>query len=243
MLASNAMALAVLASVVLALGVYVFARLLDHASSRRANIVHSLAGGITVAFVMLDLFVELAEGSDEAHAIVRGGPEPVHTTAVLLLVGMIATFVTAAFVAHRGKKRYAVELAPHLGYSLLVGAALVEEAHEGTFALALFFIVITIHLAVVDHGFSHRFHVEHRRWTTFARAIAIVVGALVWHVVAPPIGVFHIVLALVAGGTLLMAFRDEIPSPEEANVGALVAGAAIFTLLQQVRWWTVTHPG
>jgi hypothetical protein len=228
---------AIAAAVALALSVYVFARLLDHASARRANIVHSLAGGVTVSFVMLDLFVELAEGSGEAHAIVRGGPEPVHTTAVLLLVGMIATFVTAAFVAHRGATHHAVELAPHLGYSILVGGALVEEAHEGWFAFALFWIVITIHLGVVDHGFSHRFRVQHRRLTTFARAIAIVVGALVWHLVAPPIGVFHIVLALVAGGTLLLAFRDEIPAPEEANVGALVAGAAAFALLQQVRWW------
>jgi hypothetical protein len=229
---------AIVVAVALALSVYVLARLLDHASGRRANVVHSLAGGVTVAFVMLDLFVELAEGSEAAHAVVRGGPEPVHTTAVLLLVGMLATFVTAAFVAHRGQHRHAVELAPHLGYSLLVGGALVEEAHEGPFALALFWVVITIHLAVVDHGFSHRFHLEHRRWTTFARALAIVVGALVWQLASPPAGVFHIVLALVAGGTLLMAFRDEIPSPEEANVGALVAGAAIFTLLQQVRWWT-----
>jgi hypothetical protein len=231
-------AIAITAAVALGLGVFVFARLLEHASKRRANIVHSLAGGVTVAFVLLDLFVELAEGSGEAHGIVRGGPEPVHTTAVLLLAGMLGTFVTAAFVAHRGKQRHIVELTPHVGYSLLVGAALTEEAHEGAFALALFLVVITIHLAVVDHGFSQRFHLEHRRWPTLARAIAIVVGALVWHVTSPPLGVFHVVLALVAGGTLLMAFRDEIPSPEKANVGALVAGAAIFTLLQQVRWWT-----
>jgi hypothetical protein len=230
--------LAITAAVALALGVYVVARLLDHASSRRANVVRSLAGGVTVAFVVLDLFVELAEGSPEVHELVRGGPEPIHTTAVLLLVGMVATFVTAAVVAHRGRRRHVVELAPHLGYSLLVGGALVEEAHEGPFALALFWLVITIHLAVVDHGFGHRFHLEHRRWTTLARAIAIVVGALVWQVAAPPAGVFHVVLALVAGGTLLMAFRDEIPSPEEAHVGALVAGAALFTVLQQVRWWT-----
>lgn len=232
--------LAISAAATLGLGVLVFARLLQHASKRRANVVHSLAGGVTVAFVMLDLFVDLAEGSGEAHAIVRGGPEPVHTTAVLLLVGVVATFVTAAIVAHQARHRHVVELAPHLGYSLLVGAALVEEAHEGLFALALFWVVITIHLAVVDHGFSHRFHLEHRRWTTIARALAIIVGALVWHAAEPPLGVFHVVLALVAGGTLLMAFRDEIPAPEEANVGALVAGAAVFTLLQQVRWWTTT---
>lgn len=229
---------AISAAVLLAFGVLVFARLLTHVSQRRANIVHSLAGGVTVAFVMLDLFVELAEGSDAAHAIVRGGPEPVHTTAVLLLAGTIATFVTAAFVAHRGQHRHMVELAPHLGYSLLVGATLVEEAHEGPIALALFFVAITIHLAVVDHGFGHRFHVEQKRWTTIARAVAIVIGAVVWHVAAPSLGVFHVVLALVAGGTLLMAFRDEIPPPEDANIGALVAGAMLFTLLQQVRWWT-----
>ena len=232
------MALAFLAAVALAVGVFVFARLLERVSNRRANMVHSLAGGVTVAFVMLDLFVELAEGSEAAHGLVRGGPEPVHTTAVLLLVGMVATFATAALVAHRGRQRHLVELGPHLGYSVLVGGALVEEAHEGPIPLALFWIAITIHLAVVDHGFSHRFHVEQQWWTTLARAIAIIIGALVWHVAAPPMGVFHIVLALVAGGTLLMAFRDEIPSPEEANLGALVAGAAMFTLLQQIRWWT-----
>ena len=228
------------AAVLLGAAAFGVSRALVGASARREELVRSAAGGLSVAFVMLDLFVELAQGSAGGlHEIVRAGPEPIHTIAVLLLVGVLGTFVAAAWVERRrgGHGAHLVEAIPHLGYSALVGATLVEEAHEGIAALAVFWIAMAIHLGVVDHGFLERFPGRHRaRWTA-ASSGALVTGALLWTYASPPEGVFPLLLALVAGTTLLLAFRDELPEPKDARIGAVAAGAAAFALLQQLRWW------
>jgi hypothetical protein len=233
-------ALHFLAALLLALVTVAVSRGLGSVSKKRDSLVRSLAGGVSVAFVVLDLFVELAEGSaHELHRIVQAGPEPVHTVAVLLLLGMLGTFVTAAWVAHRNgaRRRHRVALAPHLGYSALVGGALIQEAREGPLALALFWIAMAIHLGVVDHSFVTRYPVEHGARAAVAAAAALLAGAAAWTILEPPAGVFHVILALVAGATLLTAFRDELPSPKDARIGPIVAGAASFAALEQLRWW------
>ena len=225
----------------LGLAVFLLARALDRASRSQAAVVQSFAGGFSLAFVLLDLFVDLAEGttSEQLHTIVRAGPEPIHTTAMLLLVGTLGTFLTAALVSHRDgpSRRHAAEIIPHFGYSTLIGAALVEEAREGLVAVALFWIAMAAHLAVIDHGFFVRFDRFHGAWSRLGCAAALLVGGIAWELLAPPLAVFHVVLAVVGGSTLLLAFRDEMPSPKTARAGAILAGAATFTLIEQVRWW------
>lgn len=229
-----------IAALLLGAGIMALAHFLERLSRERAAVVHSLAGGVSLSFVMLDLFVELAEGSraEQVHAIFRGGPEPVHTVASLLLIGTFATFALAAWIERRsGEAGRAVELVPHVAYGALVGGALVEEAHEGPLPLILFTLAMTLHLGVVEHGLAVRRGDAHALGSRLACAVAIAVGALFWATLEPSTGVFQLVLALVAGATLLQAFRDELPLPRDARLGPMAAGAASFALLQQLRWW------
>jgi len=225
----------------LALGASLLSRALATASRTREELVRSAAGGVTVAFVILDLFVDLARGSvEELHEIIRAGPEPVHTVAVLLLVGTLGSFVAASRVARAGSERarHVVALVPHCAYTFLVGGTLAEQANEGVAAAALYCVAMAVHLGVVDQRFAERFPNRHRSWPRLAASVSVVAGATVWTLAEPSPGVFQLTLALVAGGTLLLAFREELPLPQRANAGAIVAGAALVTLLQELRWWT-----
>ncbi len=228
------------ASALLGVVAYAGTRGLKRLSRERDDVVRSAAGGVSVSFVLLDLFVELAQGSSSgSHAVVRAGPQPVHTVAVLLLVGTLGTFVVASWMARRADTRssYVVAQAPYLGYLVLVGATLVEEAHDGVVPLLLIWIAMAIHLSVLEHGLGERFAGQHGVRGALTSAAALLGGTALWTFASPDAAVFNLILALVAGATLLIAFRDELPSPERARPGAVLAGAAVFAALQQLRWW------
>jgi len=214
------------------------ARLLGRVPPSRAQGVSSFAGGVSLSFVLLELFVELAEGSsEEIHHILRAGPEPVHTIALLMLAGAVATFAGHVYVARYAERPhgYLLILAPNAAYSALVGAALVEEGHESFRGFVVFWLAMAVHLGIVHHRFAKEFpqDVRHARVVLGAGLLG---GAIVWAVIGPPAGIFHLLLAVVAGSTLLGIFREEIPAPQYARVPAFLAGAAVFGAIIQLRW-------
>ncbi|HSQ62178.1 MAG TPA: hypothetical protein VLM85_03150 [Polyangiaceae bacterium] len=230
--------LAIAAALLLVIVAMGASRLLGRVSASRAQIVSSFAGGVSLSFVLLELFVELLEGSsEEVHHILRAGPEPVHTIALLMLAGAAATFAGHVYVERYAERPhgYLLVLTPNTAYSALVGAALVEEAHESVRGFVVFWLAMAIHLGIVHHRFAKEFpsEVGHARGVLAASLLA---GAIVWAVVGPPVGVFHLLLAVVAGSTLLGIFREEIPAPQYARVPAFLAGVAVFGAIIQLRW-------
>ena len=89
-----------------------------------------------------------------------------------------------------------VALSPHLAYLVLVGAALVEEAHEGFVPLLLIWIAMAGHLAVLERGFTERFPGRHGARGAALSAAAILAGTVVWTFAAPNAAVFELILAL-----------------------------------------------
>src|SRR5579884_63246 len=226
--------LALVASVLLGLVSLALSRRLSGLSTSRDEVVRSFAGGVSIAFVMLDLFVELAESSaSELHQRLRAGPEPVHTMAVMLLLGGLASFAAAVLSHRRGSARmdHLVVWGPHSLYCVLVGASLVEEAHEGPLALAPLFVAMVVHLGTVDHRFPTRFPEQHGVAAGTISFVAVVAGAIVGAVAAPPAFIFEAILALVAGNTLLEVFGNELPPVEGARIGAFIGGAFTFSVL------------
>lgn len=102
---------------------------------------------------------------------------------------------------------------------------------------SVFWLAMVLHLGVTDHRLTLAFPNEHRglwRWAGIASPLA---GAAAWVLVTASLAVFHLVLALVAGATILSIFREEIPSARDVRVRAFLAGIAIFGVLVQARWW------
>jgi uncharacterized membrane protein YfcA len=232
--------LAVLSTLLLGGALAHVARALARVSASRERLAESFAGGVSLAFVLLDLFVELVAGAaDESHPVVRAGPEPVHTIAMLILLGAAVTFSADVYGARRaeGWGTYGVVLAPHAVYGALVGASLVEELHENARAFAVFWLAMALHLGVLERHTRARLPREHRGARRALSVAAPAVGAVVWVLAAPPPTVFHLLLALVAGATILEIFREEIPATREVRVGAFLGGVVASGVLVQARWW------
>ena len=110
-------------TLVLVAGVWLVSRALRRASTANERLVASFAGGVSLAFVLLDLFVELFQAT--AHELhVRAGPEPEHTIAVLILAGAVGAFAANVYAGRSRTHVYAVAVVPHVIYCGLIGAAL-----------------------------------------------------------------------------------------------------------------------
>lgn len=227
-------------SAALSVGLWLVSNALTRMSLARERLVASFAGGVSLAFVLLELFVELAEGASHAlHDVVRVGPEPIHTTALLILAGAVATFAAHVHNARHAEswRSYVLALGPQALYGVLVGAALDGEVHESWRSFSVFLLAMVLHLGVTEHRLAAQFPGEHRGpW----RAVALgapLVGALFWIVGAPGHAWLQVLLALVAGATIPSVFREEIPPARDVRIGVLFSGITLFGLLVEVRWW------
>jgi len=209
-------------------------------SDGRAQLVRSFAGGVGLSFVILDLFVELeATGEGPVHDVLRVGPEPIHTIAFLLLAGTVLWFVANTVGARFSETwtSYLVAVTPRLAYGVFAGAAILEEEHEGEWPYLLFAFAVVLHLAVSEYRLCAAFPREHRGILRAVGMLTPLIGGLAWVGVEAHEGLFHAVLAVVAGATLLSIFREDMPSPGSTRIGALLAGVITFGALVQLRWW------
>jgi hypothetical protein len=218
-------------------GTLAVARALTRISVDRERLVASFAGGVSLAFVLLELFVELVEGA--AHDLsLRAGPEPVHTIATLILVGASVAFAANLYgERHRESwKSYGIAVFPQVLYRALVGAALDEELRTNPRAFVVFWVAMVLHLGVAEHRLDVTYPAEHKGPWRVLGAVAPLVGVAVWARTDPSMATFHVLLAIVAGATILSIFREEIPTAREVRVVAFFTGVAIFGALIQARW-------
>jgi hypothetical protein len=225
-------------TVLLVAGVWGITRTLTRISGTYEPLVASFAGGVSLAFVLLELFVELVDGiAHELH--VRAGPEPVHTIATLILVGASVAFAANLYVErHRESWRsYGIALVPQVVYRALVGAALDEELHTSPRAFAVFWTAMVLHLGIAEHHLDMAYPREHRGPWRFTAGASPLIGAALWAWAEPSMGMFHVLLALVTGATILSIFREEIPPARDVRAGAFFGGILVFGALVQARWW------
>lgn len=205
-------------------------------NSERA--VASFAGGVSITYVVLQLLVELFEDARYgAHAALPIAETPLRTLVLLLLLGMVVYTLVQSYAARRaeGPRSYAAVVVPFAIYSMLVGAALVDELHHGLEPFLLYVAAMALHLTVSDHQLSVHFPHEHHGAARAAVVLAPMTGVIAWTVLSPPENLFDVMLAIVAGGTLLYGIREELPAPTKLRPGAFLAGVAVFFALIALR--------
>jgi hypothetical protein len=207
-------------------------------SARRKHSIHSLAAGISLAYVLLDLLVELTTGSDAIHAVLPVGPDALRTLFAVVLVGTTLSYAgfTLATRVHGTKAGLRVALVPRLVYGVFVGGAMDLEAEHGTKSLLLFEVAMLVHLAVIHSHLELDLGSWRGRAARAFLALAPALGALAWTSLGLPQAGLFLSLALVAGSTFTQVFQYELPSPADARVGPFVLGVVLYAGLVVVRW-------
>lgn len=226
--------LAVAISVVLA-ALHVFAGRLRFLHGIPRSRILSAAGGISVAYVFLQLLPELAAASEtvgEAVAV----DNPVY---LLALLGLVVFYVVERVSSRRrrtGDTEHAgsavtwLSFTTYAVYNGVIGYLLVRE-HEHLTAVVLFAVAMGLHFVVNDHGLREHHRSAYHGVGRWVVAVAIVAGAIVGAVTRVHEVVIGTLIAFIAGGVILNVMKEELPAERESSLTAFAAGAAGYSVL------------
>jgi hypothetical protein len=211
---------------------------LNRLSDARLSAAKSFVGGASLAYVVVDLLVELAGAGAPLHGALPIAPTDDKSLFAVVLCGATAWYVAAALAPRVGGERggYLAYAVPHGVYRVTVGGALALEAEEGIVRLVLFAIPMLLHLTAVESRFHHRFEREHHGLPRFALDVAPGLGALAWALFEIPDAALFIALAVVAGSTFVQIIQTELPSPELVRVRPFLLGVGVYSAMVVARW-------
>ncbi len=195
----------------------------------------SIAGGISVAYVVVHLLPELAEYQE---VIAERGARIVQATErhvyVVALVGLAAFYgVENASRAERGSAGEGDDLtgatvfsfATYTLYNATIGYLLVRR--EGQ--LLLFAIALGLHFLVTDYGLREQHGTTYHRYGRWVLSQAVVAGAALGYLAEVPEAFVGVLIAFIGGGTILNVLKEELPTERESRFGAFLAGLVGYT--------------
>ena len=194
----------------------------------------SVAGGISVAYVVVHLLPELAEYQESIGETTSPLLAPFERHLyVLALVGLAAFYGVESWArrsrqdSENGAERAAtaLSLSTYAVYNALIGYLLVRR--EGS--LPLFAFAMGVHFIVNDHGLRQHHASAYHRWGRWVLAAAVVAGTVVGVAGEVPEAAVGIPLGFIAGGTVLNVLKEELPEERQSRFSAFVLGAAGYT--------------
>jgi hypothetical protein len=216
-----------------------FGRALSRCPDRLLRTTESFAGGAALAYVMIDLMVELTGvGAQYVHALLPIGPTAEESALAIVLAGAAGWYIVGARAAKvgRSRSRYWAYLVPQCVYGIFVGGALVVEAEYGTMRLLLFAVPMLLHLTVMESHIYQEFEVDHGGIPSVVLAFAPGIGALGWAALGFSTTTLFMALAVVAGSTVVQIIQTELPSPNAVRIGPFVVGVCAYAALIGARW-------
>ncbi len=209
----------------------------------------SLAAGVSVAYVFLDLLPLM---SDKQRAFLeamagKGLLFPQFRVYVAALVGFTVFYGLEQLMTHhmgpgalsakaRGEFAGGAKVPVHEGgfaiYNAMMGYLLVEWS-KGLAALALYCGALALHFLITDEGMRSDYGLRFERFGRWLMAGSILTGALAAWLAPLSIGYLTTIVGLVAGGVVINSIKEEFPREGEGRftyfaLGALGYGALIL---------------
>jgi hypothetical protein len=224
------------AALVLA-SVYLFGSRLRAKSHARMWI--SIAGGVSVSTVFVDLLPEISDRqaafSASAH---RGGALfPEQAIYIAALLGFVLfyglEYLLAASSSADGEPStifLSLRITAFAGYSSLIAYLLVHNDWDGVPSLALYTLAMAFHFLLVDHSLvGHDGSYESRgRWIL---ALAVIVGWCAGIMTSIPEPWLARMIGFISGGVIMNTLVVELPEGRGGRFWPFVSAAIAYTLV------------
>ncbi|MEL6262303.1 MAG: hypothetical protein AAFR12_14680 [Cyanobacteria bacterium J06626_6] len=205
----------------------------------------SFAGGISIAYIFLDIFPELSEAQleieESASPLVNYAERHVY---LLSLIGLAAFYglEKLAVRSRRYNRKMTGENATelnifwiHIGsfalYNAVLGYLLRESAEHGWRACMLLFITLALHFVANDLGLRIHHKRAYDRVGRWILAGAILAGWAVSNATHLDEAAVAAIWALIAGGIILNVLKEELPEKTESHFGLFATGAGIYAAI------------
>lgn len=225
---------------------------LVHLFGRRVPLAHgsprsrwlSAAGGISVAYVFVHVFPNLAASQEtlgEAWALV---PFVERHAYLVALAGLVVFFGLEDIVSSSRRSRAAsdqeqetttgigvfwLHMASFAVYNALVGYLLVHGEVAGLRALLFYFVAMAVHFAITDHALRRDHRETYKRVGRWILAAAIVAGWAVGRMTEVSAAATGTLVAFLGGGIIMNVMKEE--EPGAACFLPFLAGAIAYAAL------------
>jgi hypothetical protein len=235
-----------LAAALLLAAVFAFGHWIHLGGGRAGRAWVSVAAGVAVAYIFIDVLPELGARQEAFLGTVAGRavlfPEFRGYLAALagfvVFYGMekivLATRTEALDLGHQhgeGERTFRLHLAGFAAYSALIGYLLVERAEEGSLSLSLYAIAMALHFFVTDHSLAREHGARYLTVGRWVLAAAVLIGWGVGVLAPLPVGVMVALFGFIAGGVVINSVKGELPEEGEGRFWPFLAGAAGYALL------------
>ena len=226
-----------MAALVLA-SVYVFGSRLRSRLRYRGWV--SIAGGVSVATVFVDLLPEISERQAMFSASVHSKAALFPEQAIYLaaLVGFVLFYGLQHFVAasasaegNSGVVFSLLRITAFAGYSGLIGYLLVHNVWKNDPSLLLYTLAMAFHLLLVDHSLSQSAHEAYEARGRWILALAVLVGWCAGVVTAIPEQWLARIIGFVCGGVIMNTLVVELPEERGGRFWPFVFAAAAYALV------------
>ena len=126
----------------------------------------------------------------------------------------------------RGPAGFAVHMAGFSLYFALIGYFLQHRGDKGAEQELFYFLVLGLHILVLDTVFRRRHEALYDRTGRWVMAASVLAGWALGELVEFPAAVSGMAFALLAGGMILNILKQELPASKEGQVVPFLIGAA-----------------
>ncbi len=224
--------------------VHVFAGKLRFLTFKPRSRWLSAAGGVSLAYVFVHVLPDLARSQEELLKLQFGAMRFLESHVYLLALTGLLTFYGLERLAKASKTagiRHGHDSTSpgvfwlHIGmfgiYNGLIGYLLLHRETPGRLSLLTFFLAMSTHFLVNDHGLRH----DHKaRYDTYGRwllSVAVLAGWTVGAATEIHKAAVAAMFGFLAGGVVLNVLKEEIPEERESTFWALVVGAVGYAVL------------
>jgi len=204
----------------------------------------SLAAGVSVAYVFVDVLPEL--GARHRGFVEAAGQELLFAEQRIYLAALLGFLffysldhlVLAARVTDApqdGTETNRVAFRLHVGgyalYSWLIGYLLMSRALRGGLSLGLYAAAMALHFAVVGNALVREHGRAYQRRGRWLLAASVLAGWLTSVTVPVAEGVISRLFAFVAGGVVMTSMNEELPREREGRFWWFVLGTTGYALV------------
>lgn len=198
----------------------------------------SFAGGVSVAYIFLHVFPELASIQEHFsdHNLFSG---VVHSQVYLLaLLGLVIFYgleklakASSASGGESSEGGFMLHLSAFALYNALIGYLLVHREDPSLAGLGYYVLAMGLHFLVNDYGLRQHHKDRYRRYGRWILAAAILAGFGVGTFTHINANLMHGLFAFLAGSIVLNVLKEELPEERQSRFVPFLGGSTVFAVL------------
>jgi hypothetical protein len=204
--------------------------------------VVSVAGGVSVAYIFIDLLPEMAENQAAFLATATGRhlPFPEARVYSAALAGFVIFYGLRETVTRRGTTnhrqttpvlQYQAHIFGFSTYSALIAYLMVHRPHGLVLPLILYTTAMMFHFLIVDRSLRKDYDGAYERGGRWILAASVLAGWAIAVTVGVPVGLFATLLGFMAGAVVINSMGPELPSASEWRFAQFLLGAVAYAIL------------